>query len=173
MKELPKSLKILKNFFGGVELGELISFNEFCGGHIHFSTLPQIDNNFITYTIFNKIREKTFERIKKELPHIYNEWVKRYYRNYSRQYKFDKIPRSRECEFNFTALNRGIEWRAFHFFGVKKWKELELLLTIAITTIEDVYEEYIKNDQKEELTFYIPEESLKVQKILNSNVMGI
>lgn len=172
MKDLKPALNIFKKFFNGdeYELNEIISFNKSCGCHIHFSDDSNAHKGFLGYAYFHKLREKTMERIRKELPNIYNTFKKHYFRDgYSQENRSIFIPPNREVEFNFTQLknNRGIEWRAFNLYGVKTWEELFKLITIAIEEIDKMLKEYIKNGQQERLEVEIPEELISVYTAMN------
>jgi len=172
ISDLPRALNAFKKFFEGdeYELNEVISFNSSCGCHIHFSEDVNVQNGFLTYTNFDKLRENTFKRIAKDVPDVFESFKNHYFRpGYSNKNDSLLIPDIREVEFNFTQLkdNRGIEWRAFNLRGVKTWAQFFKMITIAIEEIQKMFNEYIKSGEREILELEIPEELIEVYSAMN------
>ena len=138
INELREILKIDRK----QRLSGRIYFNKSCGCHFHVSLSK--------YKFFDKSHPQIFIRTRKYfIKHLKRlnipeelklNILSQYDRNYSKivSEEFIKNNDYREREFNFLSEteNKGLEWRSFNLCGVKKWKELKILLNLAYKTLK-------------------------------------
>jgi hypothetical protein len=150
---------------GRYELKEVLNFNKSCGMHIHFSTWRARENQMLTMAFYKKLKERTFDRVKVELPTLYKDFVKHYSRSYNAPQDNILINKGIRGEFNYTSLNKGIEWRAFNLKGVKSWDEMFHLIRIGLEEIQKIMNEYydckFTEEFEEEIT---PEELARIKQ---------
>lgn len=145
----------------GKELREFFEFNKSCGCHIHFSTDGTKENNMLSTKLYKEMRQRTFERVKQELPRLYSSFKDHYFRpQYATPQNGELIDKKLRGEICYTNLQKGIEWRAFHTKGVETWEELVRLLRIGVEEINNLLDEYERNNFAEEFSFEISDEEL-------------
>ncbi len=166
-EDILEALDEIRDSTNNLPLNKVVKFNDSCGCHIHFSDTKGDSESFTTYTYLRKMRDKVFERIKKELPQIYDSFKGQYYRDYAREITSESINTSeRRLEFNYSSPNKGAEWRGFNLQGVKTWEELRRMFKIATEEIQNMLEDYRRNNKQEELLIEITPEFIKDNKVV-------
>ena len=146
---------------GKYELNDVIHFNKSCGAHIHFSTWKSAENNMCFMTRYRLLRSRVFDRVRTELPHIYDSYKSNYFRSYSKEQAGVFIDKRERGEFNYTALQKGVEWRAFHLLGVKTWDDLRKMIRIGVEEIDRMLDEYYSDNLREYIEDILNDEDIR------------
>ena len=134
---------------GKYDLDEVICFNKSCGTHIHFSTYRGKESTMMFTHRYKELRNRTLERIKKEYPHCYKDIKDNYFREYSKAQDGALIDKGLRGEINYTAIAKGVEWRAFNLIGVKSWNDMRGIIRIGLEELQRIMEEYYDSGYKE------------------------
>lgn len=146
-KQFQNVLNSFKKFIscnGKYELNEVVSFNNSCGSHVHFSIKGFKFSDKTFYLIYPKIRKYFFDKMKvsgvgsKEniLNHYFRGYAKRFQKNYIKIHE-------RRSEFNFLSEieGTGLEWRSVNLLNIKTWKEFDEMMEIIWSCLEYLYKE--------------------------------
>lgn len=172
-EELKETLEELKVRAGGKELHQVMEFNKSMGTHIHFSTFREKEKDMVFMSLYKKLRNIVFEKVKRELPHIYPGFKKHYFRSrYAPEQKGDIIDKGMRGEINYGTVSQGtgVEWRSFNLLGVTTWDELMTMMKIAYDSIKEILEDYHRDRYKEfaELVIEDAEDSSDIDSIFES-----
>lgn len=148
------------------ELHEVLCFNDTTGAHLHISlhtkngktnTIKVRNNKRITINgkttnptqlidieFLHTITRTIKKRIKRELPEIYDKFIKNYFRNYAKRIK--TLQGSRYSEFNTTNDNT-LEYRSLHLRGITTWTQLETFYKIVTSTIDEAFNNKLNSDK--------------------------
>jgi hypothetical protein len=134
---------------GKYELNEVICFNKSCGAHIHFSTYKGKESNMLFTHRYKELRNRTLERIQKEYPRCYKAIKDNYFREYSKAQDGTLIDKGLRGEINYTAIQKGVEWRAFNLIGVRSWNDMKGIIRIGLEEIQKILVDYYDTGYKE------------------------
>jgi hypothetical protein len=158
-----KALQNNKN----VEFNEVIDINNTCGCHIHFSTDNKRENTLITPKAYEKLRENMFKRMETEMPMLYRAFKSQYFRSYSKKLKEELLDKGdRGLEINYSAINKGVEWRSFNLMGVETWEEFYNIVRIGLEELNKMLVSIESNEYKERMAITITKDTY--DKIYNS-----
>lgn len=119
------------------ELNKLVSFNDSCGCHIHFSTDKKFKPN-IPFYFYVEMRDFFFNKLDKSglRTDLIKSIKKQYFRGYAKKLIKDSNDRGMEFNFQSESNNYGLEWRSFNLCGVESWDEMRTVLNIATESIK-------------------------------------
>jgi hypothetical protein len=150
LETLDSTFNLVRDRLGGTDDdGEGIRLNSSCGAHIHFSWKPkgfQRVNGMclqMPKRTMEWIRNTTFSKIGKKLPHAVSYFKKQYFRGYARKIDTNRLENlldDRHYEFHFTSKT-GIEWRSFNLLGASNWGDIKKMVRIGCETLRDGMEE--------------------------------
>lgn len=140
-KKFVEGLLVFKKFMskdGRYELNEVLEFNDSMGSHIHFSIDGFTFEKKTIFSIYPRVREYFFKKIKESNIKSKAQILEHYGRYYSRQITKDTWKESRYSEFNFESerQNRGLEWRSPNLLNITTWAEFFEFWAIAFDTCE-------------------------------------
>lgn len=143
-------LNVMNNFKrfiscdGKFELNEVVSFNNSCGAHVHFSIKGFKFKDKTFYLIYPKIRKYFFDKMKASNVSSKEEILNHYFRGYAKRFQKSYMKgRERRAEFNFLSEreNTGLEWRSINLLNIKTWKEFDEMMEIIWSCLECLYKE--------------------------------
>jgi len=127
------------------ELNEVLSFNDTCGSHIHFSIIDFYFGDKVIYEIYPKIRKFFIKKIENSNIQSKDDIIRRYNRFYAKKLTkgvWNKYRRRRRnLEFNFSSEyeDKGLEWRSLNLTNIRTWKEFEEFFDIIIDTLKYIH----------------------------------
>ncbi len=137
---------------GNYELNEVLSFNDSCGSHVHFSINGLSFDKKVIFEIYPKVREHFKKNLLKSNIQSREDIVSHYGRSHSEQLdKINNYKEKRNAEFNFKSEEdgRGIEWRSPNLLKIQTWKEFFEFWDIVYNSLEYFYkiaQKYEKED---------------------------
>jgi len=154
-KQFKQALNNFYSFFSHnkrFELSEVLSFNDTCGSHVHFSIDGLRFDDKVIFEIFEKIRLYFLKKLRNSNIESKQDIKKHYNRDYAKLIDKENWKYGRRLEFNFeseTTYNKGLEWRSLNLLNIKTWKEFNEFWDI----VWDCLEYFYKKSQKYEIKF--------------------
>lgn len=146
---LRKFQKFISNN-GQYELFEVLSFNESCGSHVHFSIEGFHFSTKVIFEIYPKVRKYFTKKLLKSPIESRDSILYHYDRSYAQlltEERFSYTPRN--CEFNLVSemSGKGLEWRSLNLLNIRTWREFFEFWHIVCDCLKYLY----RNAQKYEI----------------------
>lgn len=133
---------------GEYELKEVMTFNNTCGCHVHFSIKNFTFQNKVWYMQFPKVRKFHFDKIKASEIKSKNDIIIHYQRSFAKKFQRCHMDtrKERRVEFNFHSEDEGagLELRGVNLRGITTWKEFDEMFEIIWDTLEYLYTQATK-----------------------------
>jgi len=171
-RALMKGIEDFKNRFSGHgrhELNEVMSFNDSCGAHLHFSIEGFSFSDKVIYEIYPKVRFRFFEKLRESNIKSRHNILEHYNRSYA-QILTKEIWRikSRRAEFNLSSESerKGMEWRSLNLLNVRTWDEFSEFWNIVYDCLEYLCAISQKYENIEEVKIMDEDEIQKTPSVL-------
>jgi len=99
----------------------------------------------LTVKFLRKISSELQKNIKEQMPHIYNQWIKQFYRKYAKRLT-ERRRNQRNTEWNLGNGNT-FEFRSFNLLGIDNWADFHKIMDITFKTIRGVILEEFENEE--------------------------